>query len=160
MFTDYRPRCDRNLEYAAPMAGSWDYRQYLIGNGEKIIDANRAAAAQVALCAPCVQPFDQGTMAPDADRVVCDKVSCTRVKPVNPSPYGIGTGRDYGMTQQARTADAAFVAQRSSDGDGAKNCCGCASAATGAFGATYPGAMMASPGPTRWAVPGGGAAMA
>ena len=106
LFTDYRPRCDINLQYAAPMAGSFDYRQYLIGNGSKIIDANRAAAASVAMCAPCVAPYDQGTMAPDADRVVCDKVSCVRVKPEHPSPFGIGTGRQYGATPQTRRAGA------------------------------------------------------
>jgi hypothetical protein len=148
LFTDYRPRCDRNLQYAAPMAGSWDYRQFLIGNGEKIIDADRATAAAFAKCAPCVQPYDVGTMAPEADRVVCDKVSCSRVKPAKPSAYAIGTGREYGSTPDAHASGAAFVQDASASG----NCVGCPSANDGQ--ASYPGASLSSPGPTRWAIPG------
>ena len=105
MFTDYRPRCDANLQFQAPMSGSHDYRQFLIANGQRIIDEDRAAAAATALCTPCVQPYDQGTMAPEVDRFVCDKVSCARVASSAAASYGaswpsvaIGTGRDYGMT--------------------------------------------------------------
>ena len=155
LFTDYRPRCDRNLAYAAPMTGSWDYRQYIIGNGSSIIDADRAKAAMGAKCAPCVQPYNVGTMAPETDRVVCDKVSCARVKPDKPSPYAIGTGRDYGVTPDAKASEAEFVQQQQQMQGAGGNCCGCASASDGSFGgASYPGASLSSPGPTRWAVPG------
>ena len=101
LFTDYRPRCVANLQYAAPMSGSQDYRLFLIGNGAQIMEQNRAAAAAAAHCAPCVQPYNRGTMVPEIDRVVCDKVSCART-PVaeagasGPGGFGgIGTGRAY-----------------------------------------------------------------
>ena len=97
MFTDYRPRCDANLQYQAPMSGSHEYRQFLIANGQRIIDEGRSAAAASALCGPCVQPYDQGTMAPEVDRFVCDKLSCARVTVPGANPaLAIGTGRDYG----------------------------------------------------------------
>lgn len=106
LFTDYRPRCDRNLAYAAPMTGSWDYRQFLIGNGDRIIDVDRTRLERVARCAPCVP--GHGTMAPEADRVVCDKVSCTRIQPGKPNPFAIGTGREYGFVlDEARSAPGA-----------------------------------------------------
>lgn len=142
LFTDYRPRCDINLQYAAPMAGSWDYRQYLIHNGDKIIEANRAAAVSHAGCAPCVQPYDQGTMAPEADRVVCDKVSCARVRPPKASPFGIGTGRDYGTTEQVRSSENAFVLSQQHQQQQQMQ-----------IAAGYPGAAPSAPGPARWTAP-------
>lgn len=91
LFTDYRPRCDANSEYMAPMSGNYEYRQYLIQNGTKILDKNRAAAAAAAACKPCANP---STMVPEVARFVCDKVSCGVVQvPGASSQYGIGTGR-------------------------------------------------------------------
>ena len=37
LFTDYGSRCDINLRLMSPMSGSYDYRQMLISNGEKIL---------------------------------------------------------------------------------------------------------------------------
>jgi hypothetical protein len=92
LFTDYRPRCDANSTYQAPMSGSYEYRQHMIANGAALIERDRATAAQMASCAPCLSGF--GTMAPEADRVVCDKVSCARVAvPDATSQLAIGTGR-------------------------------------------------------------------
>lgn len=95
LFTDYRPRCVANLEFAKPMTGSQDYRLFLIENGDKIMQQNRANASSAAFCAPCKRPFDQGTMPPEVDRVVCDKVSCARIPAANGSKEAIGTGRQY-----------------------------------------------------------------
>jgi hypothetical protein len=92
LFTDYRPRCDANSEFQAPMSGSHEYRQHLITNGSALMDRDRAAAAASASCMPCLTGF--GTMAPEADRVVCDKVSCARVAvPGAKGHLAIGTGR-------------------------------------------------------------------
>lgn len=168
LFTDYRPRCVVNLQYAKPMTGSQDYRQFLIQNGSQIMDQNRAAASKVAFCAPCVKPWNQGTMAPEADRVVCDKVSCSRV-PVPTVPgaqpgLAFGTGREYGGTGTPSLGadERGFVlaqeaAQAAAQAPGVGNCCDARPG--GAYGASYPGVALAPPGPARWAVPGGGAVM-
>ena len=164
LFTDYRPRCDANMQFAAPMSGSYEYRQFLISNGQNIIDANREAASSVAACGPCVSPLYRATMVPEADRVVCDKVSCARITTQDGrGGYGIGTGREYGMTAESKAQEDAFMAaltqqQQQLSSPGA-NCCGCASAGQGDFGASYPGAVAAPPGPARWASPGGGTPM-
>jgi hypothetical protein len=173
LFTDYRPRCDANLQFAAPMSGSHEYRQFLIHNGQNIIDASRSAAATVAACGPCVSPLGRGTMAPELDRVVCDKVSCSRVRVRAPGAGGedggagipgIGTGREYGMTPEARAQESEFMGalqqQQQQLAQRGQNCCGCASAAQGDFGARYPGVAAVAPGPARWAAPGGGTPMA
>ena len=165
LFTDYRPRCDANLQFQAPMSGSHEYRQFLINNGANIIDANRAAASSVAACGPCVSPLMRGTMMPEADRFVCDKLSCARVAvPDGRGGAGLGTGRDYGMTPAARAQEEGFVAALTQQQDrmgaaGAGNCCGCTSASQGDFGAAFPGAAAVAPGPARWAMPGGGTAL-
>lgn len=91
LFTDYRPRCDVNLAYMAPMSGSHDYRQFLIKNGAAILKKHRDDAAAAAACAPCADP---STLVPEVARFVCDKVSCGLVKvPGASSQFGIGTGR-------------------------------------------------------------------
>jgi len=165
LFTDYRPRVDANLQFAAPMSGSFEYRQFLIQNGQHIIDANRSAASAIASCGPCKQPVYRGTMVPEVDRFVCDKVSCARTGVQDGrGGAGIGTGREYGLTAEARAQENAFMAalqqqQAQLSAPGAGNCCGCASASQGDFGAAYPGAVAAPPGPARWAVPGGGTPM-
>lgn len=163
LFTDYRPRCDANLQFQAPMSGSHEYRQFLISNGQTIIDANRSAAASIAMCGPCVSPLYLTTMVPEVDRVVCDKVSCSRVRyPANTSGMGIGTGREYGMTADARAQEDLFMKNlyaMQGKISANRNCCGCASAAGGDFGSTHPGLAAVAPGPSRWAVPGGGSPM-
>ena len=92
LFTDYRPRCDANSTLQAPMSGSYEYRQHMIANGAALIERDRAAAAMMASCAPCLSGF--GTMAPEVDRIVCDKVSCARVAVADAKEHlAIGTGR-------------------------------------------------------------------
>ena len=94
------------------MSGNYDYRQHLISNGAQIIQRDRAAAAAASFCAPCVQPYNTGTMAPETDRFVCDKVSCARVATTGggQTPFAIGTGREYGQTPDAAISAAAFLA--------------------------------------------------
>jgi hypothetical protein len=91
-FTDYRPRCDTQLELASAMSGSQGYRQHLQQNGEAIMEASRKAAAQASFCGPC----SAAGLVPESDRVVCDKVSCARVAVQGADQaFGIGTGRAY-----------------------------------------------------------------
>jgi hypothetical protein len=83
---------------------------------------------------------------------VCDKVSCTRVRVAQPagSPGGIGTGRDYGSTDEAAAATAAFLSARKAEQQalrsGNPDACGCSSGAS----------RQALADPARWSVPGGG----
>ena len=162
LFTSYDGRCVRNLKYAQPGIGSQDYRLYMINNGIQIMEQDRTAAAKVAFCAPCKQPWSQATMAPETDRFVCDKVSCTRMAvPALPGAQpglSIGTGRDYGslggdqaFVQSQMAAQAAYAKPNQA------NCCDPSPA--GAYGQAYPGATLSPPGPARWAVPGGGVPM-
>ena len=121
LFTDYRPRCDANLQYKAAMSGSYDYRQFLIANGASIIEGDRRAASDAARCSPCMSPYEVGTMAPEADRVVCDKVSCARVRQTMPPGVApgvaIGTGRAYTTAGSSGPTEAAEAFQRARQAD-------------------------------------------
>lgn len=150
LFTDYRPRCDTALEHMPADSGSYEFRQYLIRNGQGIVASLRAAAHEVSRCGPCGVPYDVSTMVPEADRVVCDKVACRRVPVAQPagSLGGIGTGRAYGYTRDAEAANAAFLKSRQAEQRALRdaNPCGCGSGA----------AAQSLPPSSRWAVPGGG----
>jgi hypothetical protein len=154
LFTDYRPRCVGELAYKAPMSGSYEYRQFLISNGKAIIDQQRTDAYQGAACGPCGEPFDVSTMVPEVDRVVCDKVSCVRLGVPQQPQRGIGTGREYGSTDEAAAASAAFLSSRRAQQDALRReaaDCGCAGGAD---------ALQQLPGPARWALPGAGSPLA
>jgi hypothetical protein len=151
LYTDYRPRCDIQLEHQAPMSGTWEYRQFLIHNADALVAAHRSQAYERAYCGPCKEPYNQGTMAPEADKFVCDKVSCSRVPG---APGGIGTGRDHGILPEQKAAQDAFLAmqvelQKKHKG----SCCG---PDPGYY--PLPGVNLAATqhGDVRWAVPGGG----
>lgn len=155
LFTDYRPRCDINMQYQPrPAVGSYEYRQFLIRNADNVIGEHRDAAFTKAYSGPCVQPFETATMLPEADAFVCDKVSC-RCESRNPT--GLGTGRDYGMLPESKRALDAFLAEQASAQkrlqDGA-NCCAC-----GGDGGYYPLPGLNVGAPLRPAVPGGGLPM-
>lgn len=110
LFTDYRPRCDINLQYRQqPMTGSFDYRQFLITNGEKVIGQHRSQAYRGAYAGPCVQPYNKGTVLPEKDAFVCDAVTCRRVEG---DPTGLGTGRQYGMLPQQQAALDQFLREQ------------------------------------------------
>ena len=125
LFTDYRPRCDIQLERQAAMAGNQDHRQYMIGNGQKIVASMRESAQAAAGCGLCKEPYDVGTMLPEADVFRCDKLSCQRVVQ---DPRGFATGRAYGATHGAEAWQAAALASRAkaaTQAGAAKNCCAC-----------------------------------
>lgn len=157
LFTDYRPRCAIQLQFQGPMVGSYDYRQYLTQNGLALREAARDKARQAAQCGPCKGPFEVSTMLPEADKFVCDKMSCQRV---TASPGGLGTGRAYTTGGPSAWEVAANdVRKRNAAQAGAQpNCCACGQAP-----AYYPmrhssiAAMQQQD--VRWAVPGAGAAL-
>jgi hypothetical protein len=155
LFTDYRSRCDANLQWQQPMSSTYDYRQYLINNGESVMGQMREEAFSKAYRGPCVQPFDQGTVVPEKDAFVCDKLACQKVAGAKD---GLGTGRDYGMVPSQQAAVSAFLAEQAKQqarlADGA-NCCACAGA-TGYYplpGLNTTGDQQRE---ARWAVPSGG----
>lgn len=152
LFTDYRPRCDINLQYQPRLViGSYEYRQYLIRNAENVIGEHRNSAYTTAFSGPCVQPYETATMLPEADAFMCDKVSCKRE---SRNSAGLGTGRDYGMLPDNKRALDAFLAEQSAAQkrlqDGA-NCCAC-----GGDGGYYPLPGLNVGAPVRAAVPSGG----
>jgi hypothetical protein len=93
-FTDYRPTCDVNNLIASNnnLVSSYDYRQYLIQNADKLMDINRAYTVQMSSCGPCVQPYNQGTMLPEQTKTSCDGNVCKNSLNVL---NGLGVGRTY-----------------------------------------------------------------
>jgi hypothetical protein len=87
-FTDYRPRCITNSQNMS--VGSYEFRQYMINNAEKLLEEKRNTMRQ---CGPCVDPFNIGTMLPEESYVKCDKNTCIVV---GNDPSGLGQGRFYG----------------------------------------------------------------
>lgn len=74
------------------MMSSHELRQRRIQNGDKIMQTERQLAKNNVGCK--IDPSSVGTMLPEQDRFVCDKVGCQRVD----TPYacmGLGTGRQY-----------------------------------------------------------------
>lgn len=164
LFTDYRPRCDVNLQpmwESAPLSGSYDYRQMMIQNGEKLLGGWREEARKVAACGTCKSPFDIGTMLPEQDVFKCDKVQCVRIKK---DPMGLGTGRSYGADASSQEWQSKLLAQRQKASEGAgkaPNCCDCPtydnnSTAYLMATANINRSATTPSGDPRWAVPGGG----
>jgi hypothetical protein len=89
-FTDYRPRCAINYESLPEPLSSFDFRQYLIHNADKVMDATRYDTYKRNHCSPCLS--DPGTMLPEQNIQVCDGRKCAF--PVN-DPNGLGVGRKY-----------------------------------------------------------------
>lgn len=94
LFTDYRSRCEGNYLDLSNLRtmNSYAYRQFLMANGEAIMQAQRTAAYLHARCGPCKEPVAQGTMAPEAAVDVCTERVCVR-RPGEAS--GLGLGREY-----------------------------------------------------------------
>lgn len=104
-FTDYRSRCALNTRasfnildneksgmkiFKTPPSTSYDFRQFLIHNGEKIMEMNREEAFQRNMCGPCT--LDPSTMLPEQTKISCDESSC-KVELNNST--GLGQGRHY-----------------------------------------------------------------
>lgn len=98
-FTNYQPRCSnfRNIfmieeenGFHYPPANSYDLRQYLIHNGEKIMELNREEAFQKNLCGPC--SINPSTMLPEQTKIACNANTC---KVSLNDTRGFGQGRTY-----------------------------------------------------------------
>jgi hypothetical protein len=88
-FTDYRPRCSQVLSMPTPM-GSFEFRQHLIHNAVKIMDASRNSSIAHNSCPGCPDADDQGTMLAEQYMTTCTKQTCW----VTPNDHcGLGTGR-------------------------------------------------------------------
>lgn len=98
-FTNYQPKCsnfrnifmieeDKGFKY--PPANSYDHRQYLIHNGEKLMELNREEAFQKNMCGPC--SIDPSTMLPEQTKIACNANSC---KVELNDTRGLGQGRKY-----------------------------------------------------------------
>lgn len=93
-FTDYRPNCEMVQLIRADnnLNNSYQFRLFLQSNGDALANINRKNACLKNCCTPCVEPFEGGTMLPEAYLVACDGRSCTR-NLVNAA--GLGDGRVY-----------------------------------------------------------------
>lgn len=94
-FTDYRPRCIKNYEFFPENAtpNAYEYRQFLIKNGQDLITKNKQIAYHANMCGPCTSPYFEGTMLPEQSMQKCNASTCTfGVNDRN----GLGLGRDYG----------------------------------------------------------------
>ena len=154
-FTDYRPRCAVNYptEFKDAPLSSYDYRQYLIQNAEKLMTANYEKAFKDNACGPCVEPWNQGTMLPEQTMQECNGSTCKFS--VN-DPNGLGLGRMYGESKEQEKARASFVANREAlnkEMMGSVNCCSTESDDVNKYSVS---AFDVNPYEGRFAVPGGG----
>lgn len=93
-FTDYRPSCDVNstIQMDNKIKNSFEYRNFLQQNAEKLANINRKFACEQNCCSPCKEPFANTTMLPEKYKVECNEDTCTRVlNDIN----GLGDGRVY-----------------------------------------------------------------
>lgn len=91
LFTNYSSRCEIQASVVnkrVAQMDSYKTRQYMIHNGNSIIDMQRRNAACAAHCGPC----GPNTMLPELEIDSCDTSECTRrTNNLN----GLGLGRDY-----------------------------------------------------------------
>jgi hypothetical protein len=97
-FTDYRPRCAQRMgTETAGNTSSYEFRQFLIQNGAKLMDESRNQAYSKNGCVECFQVDAQGTVSAEQTRITCNARTCTSA-PVD--SQGIGQGRDYGSQKK------------------------------------------------------------
>ena len=95
-FTDYRPSCHINnmIRNNNTITNSFEYRLFLTRNAEKLMEINNKHAFIKNGVFKCKEPYHQGTMLPELDRVVCDTDNCHIV---DGDRNGIGRGREYSV---------------------------------------------------------------
>jgi hypothetical protein len=122
-FTDHRPRCDVNYIFPRDKSvNSYDYRMFLVHNTDHLIRSSRDATYAQNVCGPCKDPYNVGTMLPEASKVVCDAQSC---RVVEHDPAGLGQGRQYAEAF-AQPAESAFLKHKQQETDVFSkyaNCC-------------------------------------
>ena len=93
-FTDYRPNClvDNLLYNSNSIKSSYEFRQFLTNNSNKLMELNRMYSCQSNCAGPCDEPYSNGSMMPEQNVVTCTAQSCS--KSVN-DKNGLGDGRAY-----------------------------------------------------------------
>ena len=93
-FTDYRPQCDVNngLINENKLPNSHEYRMFLTQNAEKLMDVNTKHNYVKNGIFKCKEPYEIGTMLPEAQRVLCNEKTCSVL---NIDNNGLGLGRQY-----------------------------------------------------------------
>ena len=93
-FTDYRPNCYLNntLKANNKTFNSFQYRMFLTHNADKLMEMNRKDNCEKNCCGPCQQPYDQGTMLPEQEKVSCNRNTCNVTAGAK---NGLGQGRSY-----------------------------------------------------------------
>ena len=93
-FTEYRENTKVNdlLGKDAEAKNSYEYRQFLINNAERIMDLNNKQAFLLNGVSECKKPYGSGTMLPEKEKQVCNLKNC---EVVSNDPNGIGLGRTY-----------------------------------------------------------------
>ena len=93
-FTEYRENTKVNdlLGKDAEAKNSYEYRQFLINNAERIMDLNNKQAFLLNGVSECKKPYGSGTMLPEKEKQVCNLKTC---EVVSNDPNGIGLGRTY-----------------------------------------------------------------
>lgn len=91
IFTNWMPRCaDRVANMNAnKFKSSYEYRQWLIHNGEKMMNDERQALLDEKSCKPCFDFSEPGTMLPERRMLSCDANVCS-VKMTLADGLGIG----------------------------------------------------------------------
>ena len=93
-FTDYRPQCDVNngLINENKIPNSHEYRMFLTQNGEKLMAVNTKHNYAKNGIFKCKEPYEIGTMLPEAQRVLCNEKTCSVL---DVDKNGLGLGRQY-----------------------------------------------------------------
>jgi hypothetical protein len=151
-FTDYAPRCaavyrqTQNNQFAS----SYDMREWLIHNANKLITENAQDAYNSMQC-KCVEPFDIGTMLPELQKQTCNDRVCTFN--VN-DKYGLGLGRQYYDPSTEKQFREKFIQEKEKEQklfNENTGCCGTANDVR-----YYPADGMPQDNYDRYSVPSGG----
>lgn len=156
-YTDYRPRC--LINYLSPNdqpLNSYEYRQFLINNAEKIMYQNMNNAYKLNACGPCEDPYNVGTMLPEQNMVSCDASTC---KMFQNDQNGLGVGRQYQPVDVKSVFQQKFLADKELEQKYFKNTLNCCSTPVDDLN-YFPLDMNAENGQgSRFAMPSGGVAM-
>lgn len=97
LFTDYKPNCE-SVGMLCPnnIQSSFQSRDFLTNNANKLMELNRKQACDKNCCGPCVEPYNQGTMLSEKNIQKCNKNDCG-FELLNEN--GLGLGRDVGLSK-------------------------------------------------------------
>ena len=93
-FTDYSPNCNLNMSIQNDNSinNSYEYRQFLLNNGSKLMDKYRSHVINTMGCNLSTSDYNNGTMLNEKYKWVTDGKTC---KHTLVDPNGLGTGVQY-----------------------------------------------------------------